>query len=75
MEKGIGDKMAKLFRDNFSMSKIVLIFLKMIFFEEYWIIRTNLVLTFLDNFTFWTTLFCKNGPNFYLGIPKKFFKS
>ena len=61
MEKCIGDKMAKLFQDNFSMSKIELIFLKMIFFEEYWIRTTN----------FRTTLFCKKGPIFCQICEKK----
>ena len=54
MEKCMGDKMAKLFQDNFSMSKIELIFLKIIFFEEYWIRTAN----------FRTALFCKMGPFF-----------
>ena len=32
--------------------------------------RLLLLLTFFDNNRFWTTLFCKNLPNFcYLGIP------
>ena len=41
------------FPDNFTVSKIDLIFLKMIFLQEYWITRTTFTVDFFfDNFNF-----------------------
>ena len=56
MEEFGGDKNGS---DNFSLSKIVLIFLKNIFLYEYCIIKTSFtVLHFLNPF-----IFVKMGPN------------
>ena len=50
------------------LSKIGLIFLKMILLYEYW--EQLLLLIFFDNFWFGIPIFCKKGPNFcQVGIP------